>query len=752
MPLSAGARLGPYEILAAIGAGGMGEVYKARDTRLDRTVAIKVLPLEVSADPDRRVRFEREAKTIAGLNHPHICTLYDVGEHDGSTFLVMEHLAGETLAARLQRGPLPLAQTLTVATEITDALAAAHRQGVVHRDLKPGNVMLTKSAAKLLDFGLAKVFPLPGEGGAASTLDRTSDGVLLGTLAYMAPEQLEGKPADARSDIFALGLVLYEMAAGRHPFGGQHAAAMMVALMRQMPAPLHEQNPGVPVELDRLIARCLEKDPTRRPASAAEIRSALDEIRQKGQKATGVVTNSEAQAAPSVAVLSFADMSPGRDQEYFCDGIAEEIINALAHIDGLQVTARTSSFALKSKLEDVREIGRRLGVAAVLEGSVRKAGERLRITVQLINVTDGYHLWSERFDRRLEDVFAIQDEIALAIVDTLKVTLLSGEKPSVVSRPLADLAAYDAYLKGLFEWNTMTPEGFARCQELYRQAIRLDPGFAPPYAQLADSCTSATWWADQPPSEALAHALPLVEQALALDPNLSHAHSVMGHALAFFERNRTGGERSLRRAVELAPNNALAQTYLGLLLMMQGCGDEAVARARLALRLDPLSPAIGSWAAAVLFFSGCQGEALAILEKQVAGTPHLWMPHYFLGQALAVLGRLAEARAESEKAVDLSGANSLTLSLLICVRHLLGDPERPDDLFARLQRRAVAAYVGPMFLAWAHLARGEADAALSRVEAALAAKDPWVMAHRLYSPAIVPAEPRVDALIAASFS
>jgi serine/threonine-protein kinase len=392
-------------------------------------------------------------------------------------------------------------------------------------------------------------------------------------------------------------------------------------------------------------------------------------------------------------------------------------------------------------------------VGAVLEGSVRRSGSRLRITTQLIDVASGYQLWSERFDRQLEDVFAIQDEIALAVVDSLEVKLLATERASLVRRHTVSLNAYEAYLKGLFEWNSMTPEGFARCQDLFREAIRLDPGFAPAYAQLAGSYTSVVWWADQPPAPALAQAVPLVEKALDLDPNLAFAHSVVGIVRGLMEGDRVAGERSLRRAVELAPNDALAQTQLALLLQALGeHREEAATRARLAVRLDPLSPPIQVWAGQALFFSDQQEEGLRILEAQAAATPYLWMPRYFLSLALARTERLEDARAQAEKAVQLSGDNSVTLSHLAILCAATGDHARSGDLLARLQRRAEEGYVPPMLLARAHMARRETEAALHRVQEALAGKDPWVSFHRVYDPTVVPPEPRIDALIAASFA
>jgi serine/threonine-protein kinase len=452
-------------------------------------------------------------------------------------------------------------------------------------------------------------------------------------------------------------------------------------------------------------------------------------------------------------VLPLANLSADPEQEYFCDGIAEEIINSLVHLGGLHVVARSSSFAFKGRVTDVREVGRTLDVRTVLEGSVRRAGSRLRITAQLIDVATGYHLWSERFDRQLEDVFAIQDEIALAVVESLKVSLLAGERASIVRRHTVNLDAYDAYLRGLFEWNTMTPDGFARCQDLFREAIRIDPEFAPAYAQLADSFTSVVWWADRPPAEALAEAIPLAERALAIDQSLAHAHSVLGTVRGLMERDRVAGERSLRRAAELAPNDALAQTYLALFLVMtDGDHDEAVTRARLALRLDPLSPAVRAWAGTILVYAGARDEGLRTLEAQASATPHLWMPRYFHSIVLAAAGRVDEARAEAEQASALSGENSVTLShlLYLCVR--TGERDRGAVLFERLRQRAEESYVPPMLLALAHLVRGEREAALRRAAEAIAVNDPHVSSHRLLSPAIIPPEPGFDALIAGSWS
>ncbi|MGA7991281.1 MAG: protein kinase, partial [Thermoanaerobaculia bacterium] len=454
MALSRGSRLGPYEILAPLGAGGMGEVWRAHDGRLGREVAIKILPEALGSDAGARARFAREARAVAALSHPNVLAIFDVGEDSGIAYAVTELLEGENLRAHLAGGPLAPRRAADWALQIAEGLAAAHEKGIIHRDLKPENVFVTRDGrVKLLDFGLARREEAASDDAKTLTRSLTTDpGTILGTAAYMAPEQARGIPADHRSDLFSFGAVLWEMLAGRRAFSGTSAAEVLASVLRDQPPPLAEAG-GLAGALGEVAKHCLEKDPALRFQSARDVVFALHAAESAVSRP--VVTPPPSRppdGGPSVAVLPFRNLSPEKDSEYLSDGLSEEIIHALMKVETLHVAARTSSFAFKDKSEDVRAIGERLGVRSVLEGSVRQAGGRLRVTAQLIDVTSGYQLWSERFDRTLDDVFAVQDEIARAIANTLRVRLFGGDSTPRAAAP-RDPVAYDLYLRGRFFFN-----------------------------------------------------------------------------------------------------------------------------------------------------------------------------------------------------------------------------------------------------------------------------------------------------------
>ncbi len=521
MPLSTGHKLGPYEILAPIGAGGMGEVYRARDPRLGRDVAIKVSAGQFSE------RFEREAKAIASLNHSNICQVYDVGPN----YLVMEFIEGAPL-----HGPLALDEALRYAVQIADALSAAHAKGITHRDLKPDNILVTASGIKLLDFGLALLSReaddrAPGPLDATGTINMTQAGTILGTAAYMSPEQVEAKPADARSDIFSFGLVLYEMLSGRRAFAGDSTVALMAAVLRDEPEPLQTQ-PAV----QSILTRCLRKSPAERFQSMQQLKQAL----------LGVTSGigSPGERAPSIAVLPFANMSADKENEYFSDGLAEEILNLLVKIPGLSVIARTSSFAFRGKDQDITKIAEALRVENILEGSVRRAGNRIRVTGQLIRAGDGVHLWSERYDRELTDVFAVQDEIAEAIAGALKLKLAGASAPARRHQPA--LPAFEAFLKGRHQLLKNTVAAFARAEEYFNQAIALDSEYAEPHAELGSCYLLVAIQGIRPVREMVPLAREQARRALDLDPTEPRAHAVLCGAAACYDYDWNSGQRALR--------------------------------------------------------------------------------------------------------------------------------------------------------------------------------------------------------------
>jgi TolB-like protein/predicted Ser/Thr protein kinase len=672
MLLTAGTRLGPYTIEALIGSGGMGEVYKAHDERLNRTVAIKrMIADDVS-------RFQSEARAIAAINHPHICQIYDVG----SDYLVLEYLQGEPLG-----GPVTQDEAVRLAGQIADALHAAHERGILHRDLKPANVIVVRQGgtphAKLLDFGVARL--TSDDPGAT----RTVAGDVMGTPAYMSPEQAGAKPLDARSDVFSFGAVLYELIAGTRAFTGDSTAQILSAVLRDDPGPLE-----APVALQQIVKRCLAKDPDRRFQTMADVRHALQHL-----------SAARTDVAASIAVLPFANLTRDADDEYFSDGLAEEIINALTQVRGLKVIARTSAFAFKGKNEDIRKIAETLGVTLVLEGSVRRAGGRLRVTAQLIDAADGTHRWSQRYDREMSDIFAVQDDIAAAIAGALKLQLAPASE-----RRMPTLPAYEAYLQyRSYQWQ-FTPEASRRSRECLEQALALDPEFALPYVGLADYHFALAAVGGSPSHEAMPRARALAQRALEIDPELPEAHAMLGIVAGHYDYDWGEAERRFRLAVKREPLSPhLRQWYGTFFLFATGRADEARVQLSRVIEEDPLCQMWRLMRANLLPSVGLEHEALDDARKAVELDPGFWLGWADLGLLYARRHQHTEAMQCAERA--MAGAPWCPYSIGVMAAALAneGQANSAEPLLAGLQRDA---YGGPVGLAVYFLARGDIDQAV----------------------------------------
>jgi serine/threonine-protein kinase len=706
MSLAPGTRLGPYEIVAAIGAGGMGEVYKAADTRLGRTVAVKLLSADFSE------RFETEARAISAVNHPNICALYDIGVHDGRGYLVLEYLEGKPL-----QGPLRADDALRIALQIAAALEAAHRKGIIHRDLKPANIMVTEDGSvKLLDFGLAKI---ADPNGAETT--RTVAGTVLGTAAYMAPEQAEGRPLDARSDIFSFGAVVYELVAGRRAFPGDSMASVMSSLLRDEPKPLGSAGPP---GLEPILMRCLRKHAEDRFQQMQEVRAALEVLRAPTQ----AVPAQQARAEASIAVLPFTNLSADKENEFFSDGLAEEIINALSHVRGLKVTARTSAFAFRGENQDIRKIADTLNVRAILEGSVRRAGSRIRVMAQLINAADGYHLWSERYDAELADVFAVQDEIAGAIAAALK--LKFSAELGDVRHHTPSLPAYEALLKGRYQQSSGTPESMELSKEYFEKAIALDPEYALAHTALATYYWGLAFNGLRPAREVMGMARVSALKALELDPALPEAQAALGVGAAAFSYEWSEAERLLRLAMsgDAAPAG-VRYSYAFYYLMPLGRLSEAVKELERALESDPLNMGMRIALINGLHAAGLDDRAIAEARKALATDPNRWNIYIALARIYSYRGEFAEALEAAEQAYRLASWNTRVTAVLAAVLHRSGNPERALPFLEKLRASAGDAYGAPMALAVFHAMCGEADAAADWFEKAIEQRDPAVVGY-----------------------
>jgi len=706
-----GRTISHYRILEILGQGAMGAVYKALDLKLDRPVAIKFLAPGLGSN--LKARFAGEAKAASALDHTNICTIYEFDETpDGEMFIVMAYCPGENLRARLKSGTLPLEEAISIAFQVAQGLVKAHSIGVLHRDIKPANLMLTPDGVKIVDFGIAKLIADKG---------LTDAGTILGTIPYMSPEQLTAEPVDARADIWSWGAVTYEMLAGRQPFQGKSELCTAEAILKQEPLPLTHFRPDIPDELDAIIMRSLQKRPEERPQMAQELVQAMRPL-TLGSGTTTATAESVVQT-PSIAVLPFVNLSPEPDSEYFSDGLTEELIHALSQLPNLRVVSRTSAFEFKAKPQSVRRIGALLKVAKVVEGSVRKLGQRLRVSAQLVSASDGYCLWSQRFDGEIKDVFEIQDEIAQQIANALKTRLNRDAQPILLKRRTENVKAYDLYLRGRFQWNKRSGEGLHRSLEYFELALAQDSGYAPAYSGIADYHIAVASWALATPTDTWPKAKEAAERALAIDDTLAEAHASMGTIRMWYEWNWSAAEQEFRRAIDLHPGHPNAHVQYNLLLLQNSRFGEAEREIRTALATDPLSIRINSYLAGVFHYRGEYDRSLEQCRRALELDPQDIELHIVLALNYEQKGMYKDAIRELEQARELSDNNPLILGPLGSCYAAAGDHARARSSLDDLDRASHVTYVAPITWVMIYLGLREFDRAFEWLEKAAQVRD-----------------------------
>jgi eukaryotic-like serine/threonine-protein kinase len=745
MPLSAGDKLGPYEILASIGAGGMGQVYRARDARLNRDVAIKVSGEQFSE------RFESEAKAIAALNHPNICQIYDVGPD----FLVMEYIDGRPIVDCEQPQALPPDEALQLARQIAAALEAAHGKGIIHRDLKPANILATSGGVvKLLDFGLAKQNHGSLTHNETQSIGITQVGTIMGTPAYMSPEQAEGKLADARSDIFSFGAVLYEMLAGRRAFSGGSSAATLGAIVHKNPESLN-----APSALEAIVRKCLSKSPDGRYQTATDLRQALEEASTRGISdlkrraialaiAVSLLVTASAgvfiylrrskAGIDSIAVLPLENRGNDPDAEYISDGVTESINNSLARLPSLKVTPHSVALHYKGKAMDAQKVGDELGVQAVLTGDVRQRGDDLTINVELDDIRNGKQLWGEQYNRKVVDLLSVQSDIAREVSQRLRSQLSAEDQQRLTKGSTDNPEAYRLYLKGKYYTNKLTKEGFDTGIDYFNQAIAVDPNYALAYSGLAFNYVNQDDWF-MSPNEAGPKTKDAAKTALTIDESDAGAHLSMAIVTHWYDWNWVAAEKEFKRAIELSPNNSDAHTYYSWFLAPMGRYDQSVGESKRAQQADPQSGFAAFSVGAALVFARRWDPAIEQLRRAIEIDPNFWFSHCFLGRAYEQKGRLTEAIVEFQRAVELEKDNAETWSGLGHAYAVSGNRAEAQKILDHLKEVSAHSWVAPYNIAVIYAGLGDKDRAFALLEQAY--KD-----RSYYLPTYLATDARMDSL------